>query len=82
MQYFILFPGDTEADTILDTNILGEVSFGTFYTSAGWKAFTKVIQTRPELISSITIKNSRGESITIDEFLNLLKYLKIVTDSN
>ena len=44
MQYFILLPGDTEADCIKETNILGESSFNTFYGAKGLTALMKMIE--------------------------------------
>ena len=33
MTYYLLLSGDSEKDSIYETNVLGEESFGTFYTS-------------------------------------------------
>lgn len=63
MQYFILLPGDTEADCIKDTNILGESNgFGTFYASAGLKALNVITNKRPDLLESITIIDERKKT--------------------
>ena len=36
MTYYLLLDGDSEQDTLYDTNVLGEESFGTFYVSMGF----------------------------------------------
>ena len=36
MTFYLLLNGDTEKDVIYETNVLGEESFGTFYTSIGF----------------------------------------------
>lgn len=77
MTYFILFPGDKEQDAMLDSNILGEVSFNSFYSGAGFRALHKIINNNPELIAITTIKTDRNETLTVEEFLNCIQSLKI-----
>ena len=77
MQYFILLPGDTEQDTMLDTNLLGEASFAKFYPGSGLKALMKMVTQNPELLASVTIKTDRNESISVEEFLTRIQPLKI-----
>ena len=50
MIYFILLPGDTNEDLYLETNLLGEDSFGTFYTGTGYNFLTNVIETETQVI--------------------------------
>jgi hypothetical protein len=78
MQYFILLPGDTEADCIKDTNILGESnSFGTFYASAGLKALNVITNKRPDLLESITIIDERKKRLTVEQFIDIISKLKV-----
>ena len=42
MTYYILLEGDSK-NAIWDENILGEESFGTFYTGAGFKALNTIM---------------------------------------
>ena len=42
MTYYILLEGDSK-NAIWDENILGEESFGTFYTGAGFKALNTMV---------------------------------------
>jgi hypothetical protein len=77
MQYFILLPGDTEKDCLKDTNLLGEVSFKTFYPGLGLKALMNMVEKQPELLTQVTIKSDRNESISVEEFLTRIQPLKI-----
>ena len=45
MTYYILLKGDS-VDDIWDNNILGEESFGTFYTGNGFKALDNILCVR------------------------------------
>jgi len=77
MTYYILLPGDTEKDALLDTNILGEASFKTFYPGLGLKALMKIVDKNPELLTQVIIKSDRNETLTVEEFLTRLQPLKI-----
>ena len=78
MQYFILMPGDTEADCVNETNLLGESSFEKFYSGSGLKVLMKIVNNRPELLPSITIKTDKGKTLSIEEFLTDIKSLKVL----
>ena len=43
MTYYLLLDGDSERDTLYDTNVLGEESFGTFYVSMGFSLLQKIL---------------------------------------
>ena len=53
MQYYILLPGDTEQDAMLETNLLGEASFKTFYSGRGLTALMKMIDRAPEMLATV-----------------------------
>ena len=46
MTYYLLLDGDSERDTLYDTNVLGEESFGTFYVSMGFSLLQKILNER------------------------------------
>lgn len=77
MQYFIFLPGDSEKDSLLDTNLLGESSFNTFYPGAGLKALMNIVDTKPELLHEITIKTDQNRTCSVEEFLTEIQTLKI-----
>ena len=77
MTYYLLLEGDTEEDALYDTNILGEVSFGTFYPSIGFIMLNRIINDRPELLETIKILDEQKKSHTITEFLDKLEQWKI-----
>ena len=76
MTYYILLEGDSE-DAIWDENILGEESFGTFYTSNGYKAFKNMIIKEPEALEFISIIDEKKNPYSVEEFLDLISQWKI-----
>ena len=77
MIYYLLLSGDTEKDLVNETNILGEESFKVFYPSLGFNMLYKIINTKPELLESISIKDETNKSYTITEFLDLFNKWRI-----
>tara|TARA_Y100001938_G_scaffold145175_1_gene221291 strand:+ start:1138 stop:1368 length:231 start_codon:yes stop_codon:yes gene_type:complete len=76
-MYYILFNENSE--DLWDENTLGEESFGTFYTGLGYIALNKIVQTEPELLASIKIKDEQGRDYSVTEFLDSLQKWKIIT---
>ena len=78
MTYYILLDMDTP-DDIWDDNILGDESFGTFYTGNGYKAFKNMIIKEPEVLESIAIIDEKKNPYSVEEFLNLISKWKIIS---
>ena len=78
MTYYILLDMDSIED-IWDENILGEESFGTFYTGNGFKALNNMVIRQPDLLETTTIIDEKKKSYTVEEFLDLIKKWKIMT---
>ena len=76
MTYYILLDMDT-AEDIWDENILGEESFGTFYTGDGFKAFNSIVMNEPDLLEHIAIIDEKKSPYSVEEFINLLSKWKI-----
>lgn len=76
MQYYILMPNDKESE-LSDANLLGESSFDTFWGGGGLKILMSLVDKRPEVLPSITIKTDSGKNLSIDQFLTELQGLKI-----
>tara|TARA_R110002051_G_scaffold141952_1_gene215256 strand:+ start:33 stop:272 length:240 start_codon:yes stop_codon:yes gene_type:complete len=79
MTYYLLLNGDSEKDTLYDTNVLGEESFGTFYTGQGMVALNNIVNQKPELLETIKILDDYKKSYTLTEFFDLLSKLKVMT---
>jgi hypothetical protein len=77
MTYYLLLNDDNENDTMFDSNILGEESFGKFYPEKGFYGLLNINSSKPELLESIVIKKETGDSVTVEEFLDLIGSLKI-----
>ena len=78
MAYYILMGNDTVED-IWDENILGEESFGTFYTGNGFKAFHNMVVREPEALESIAIIDEKKNPYSVSEFLDLIQKWKIMS---
>jgi len=77
MIYYLLLKGDGERDSMYETNMLGEESFNTFYPSLGLNLLNKIVNTKPELLDSLQIKDEQNKQYTITEFLDKLNDWKI-----
>ena len=78
MMYYILLPGDNESSTAYSTNVLGEDSgFGTFWAEDGFFALIKMVEIAHEQLENVEIRDSFDNSYTIEQFLSILKPLKI-----
>ena len=77
MTYYLLLEGDTEKDAYYDSNVLGEESFGMFYTGQGMVALNNIVNKKPELIETIKILDETKKSYTLTKFFDILSKLKI-----
>ena len=81
MTYYILLEGDSK-QSIWDENILGEESFGTFYTGNGFKALNSIVMSESHLVETVTILDEKNQSYSIEEFIKLISKWKIILDNN
>ena len=77
MTYYLLLEDDTEKDVYFDSNVLGEESFGTFYTGQGMIALTNIVNQKPELLETIKILDDYKKSYTLTEFMDIVSKLHI-----
>jgi hypothetical protein len=77
MTYYLILEGDTEEDALYDTNILGEESFGTFYTGQGLVALNNIVNQKPELLETIKILDDTKKSYTLTEFMDIVSKFNI-----
>jgi len=76
-DYFIMMPGDTQEEAKLDTNHLGTASFDVFWAGTGLKILMKMVEEHPEMLSQVTIKTDKNESISVTEFLDRINKLQV-----
>ena len=76
MTYYILLEGDSK-NAIWDENILGEESFGTFYTGDGFKALNTIVMSESHLVETVKIVDEKNQSYSIEEFVKLISKWKI-----
>ena len=79
MTFYLLLSCDDEKDVIYDTNVLGEESFGTFYTGNGFKALNNIVSRQPKLLERVTILDEKKNQYSVEEFLDLIQKWKIIT---
>ena len=77
MTYYLLLEGDSEKDAYYDSNVLGEESFGMFYTGQGMVALNNIVNKKPELLETIKILDDTKKSYTLTQFMDILSKLKI-----
>ena len=81
MTYYIVMNQDKISEDLWDENILGEESFGKFYTGNGFTALTYMINKTPEELDGVTIIDERGSKYSVTEFLDTAKKWKIMLDN-
>lgn len=77
MTYYLLLNGDSEKDSLYETNVLGEESFETFYPSVGFMILSRIINQQPELLESLQILDEQKTSYTITQFLDKIEQWKM-----
>ena len=77
MTYYLLLSGDTEKDSLYETNVLGEESFDTFYPSVGFMMLHRIVNQKPELLDSLQILDEKKKNYTITEFMDKLNGWRI-----
>jgi hypothetical protein len=77
MTYYLLLEGDSEKDVYFDSNVLGEESFGTFYTGQGLVALNNIVNQKPELLETIKILDDTKKSYTLTEFMDTISKFTI-----
>ena len=78
MRYYILYPGNTEDDTINDINQLGDDNgFGVFWANRGLNVLMNAVDQQHSITEELVIKCERGKSYSIEEFLDKIKSLKV-----
>tara|TARA_B100000519_G_C13999983_1_gene323505 strand:+ start:261 stop:506 length:246 start_codon:yes stop_codon:yes gene_type:complete len=77
MRYYILYPGNTEADTVNSINQLGDASFKTFWAQRGLNILMNAVAQEHKDIDKFIIKDEKGKEHSIEEFLDKIKKLKV-----
>ena len=77
MRYYILYPGNTEADTINSINQLGDVSFKTFWAQRGLNILMNAVEQQHADLNHFIIKDEKGKEYSIEDFLDKIKKLKV-----
>ena len=79
MQYFILPSGYEQHDLMNENYLLGEQSFKVFWAGTGFQRLQHIIKEAPDVLEHIVILDDKGNSYTIEEFLDKIKKLQVRT---
>jgi hypothetical protein len=79
MTYYILGSGDKQSAVGNPNNVLGEVRGKVFYYELGFKALQKIVETKPELLEDFTIFNDNRESMTVEQFLDVILNKRLIS---
>ena len=79
MQYFILPSGYEQHDLMNENYLLGEQSFKVFWAGTGFQRLQRIIKEAPDVLEHIVILDDKGNSYTIEEFLDKIKKLQVRT---
>ena len=78
MRYYILYPNNTEADTVNDINQLGDDNgFGVFWANRGLNVLMNAVEQQHSITEHLIIKDEKAKSYSIEEFLDKIKSLKV-----
>lgn len=78
MRYYILYPGSTMNDLVLDNHQLGEDNgFGVFWAATGFRILQKAVTENHDILNHFDIVNDRGTHMSVEEFLDAIAKLKI-----
>ncbi len=78
MRYYILYPNNTEADTINDINQLGDDNgFGVFWANRGLNILINAVEQQHDIVEHLVIKDEKAKCYSIEEFLDKIKSLKV-----
>ena len=72
MEYFLI-----HKDQPLDYLLIGTKSFDSFWPDQGLQALMNIVDKTPEQLTNVNIKTSANEILTIAEFLDSIKKLRV-----
>jgi len=72
MEYFLIHK-DQPAEYLL----IGTISFNSFWPDQGLQALMNIVEKTPEKIPTVEIKTSNGKTLSISEFLENIKDLRV-----
>lgn len=78
IYYIFLKDDDQDVDSITANNHLGEVSFDRFITDEGYNLFSYIVNKKPEMLDTITIRDSNSGFLTPEQFLDKISKLKVI----
>jgi len=72
-----MMPGDNPESAMFESNLLGEASFKVFWAAQGLKVLMSIVDRAPEMLEVATIRTEKGESISVEQFLERIKNLQV-----
>lgn len=78
MKYHLIIEGESTSDVDISSRVLGESSFDSFYPDAAFVILAQLLEENPEYLDLIEIRDSRGKSYTVSEFLSEISHLRVI----
>jgi len=78
MVYYILLPGDSEAEAEYSTNVLGESAFKNFWSDTGFEILVRLIEKYPDTLDTVKIKDEKSKEYSIEQFLEITSKLNLI----
>lgn len=79
MTFYIILEGESPEVTQYDSGILGETTKTTFYPEKGFTRFSKIVESFPEMVETMTILDDTNKKYTANEFLKKIGKLNLAT---
>ena len=77
MKYYIMMPGDDPESAMFESNLLGEASFKVFWAAQGLTVLMSMVDRAPEMLEVATIRTEKGETISVEQFLERIQNLQV-----
>ena len=72
--------GDTKEAISSSNNVLGEISFKSFYAENGFRALRNMIERYPDVLEDVSIIDDNMKKYSVSQFLDLIAPLKLMID--
>ena len=73
MEYLLVHTDEKDSYLTIGT----DNGFGVFWADQGLKALMNIVETDPDKLTTIQIKTHTNETLTVGEFLDRIKKLKV-----
>ena len=73
MEYFLIHTDEQESYLTIGT----DNGFGVFWADQGMRALMNIVEVTPDKLTTVNIKTSKNETLSVGEFLERIEKLKV-----